>query len=75
MAVHDRTRLIGSIDKSGISHFVRSRLKIAKDCDCKFYFGSDAHHPILLDAAKVKFERMVDELDLSEDDKSDQFIK
>ena len=69
MAVHDRTRLIGSIDKSGISHFVRSRLKIAKDCDCKFYFGSDAHHPAPFAKVRAVFERAIDLLDLRESDK------
>ncbi|MBQ7821563.1 MAG: PHP domain-containing protein [Clostridia bacterium] len=43
--------------------------KIAKACGCKFYCGSDAHHPAGLDSAKAVFERAVDLLGLTEDDK------
>ena len=43
--------------------------KIAKQCGCKFYFGSDAHHPDALDRAKGIFERAVDLLGLTEDDR------
>lgn len=43
--------------------------RIAKKCGCKFYFGSDAHKPAELDAAYAMFERAVDVLGLTEDDK------
>ena len=43
--------------------------RIAKECGCKFYLGSDAHHPDGLDGAKAIFERTVDLLELTEDDK------
>ena len=43
--------------------------RIAKSCGCKFYMGSDAHHPKTLKAAKVIFERAIDVLELTEDDK------
>ncbi len=43
--------------------------KIAKECGCKFYLGSDAHHPKSLDKAKAIFERAVAMLKLTEDDK------
>lgn len=43
--------------------------KIAKRMGCKFYCGSDAHHPAALDAAKDIFERAIDMLELTEDDK------
>ena len=43
--------------------------RIAKECGCKFYFGSDAHHPAGLDKAKPIFERAIDRLGLTEDDK------
>lgn len=43
--------------------------KIAKECGCKFYLGSDAHHPKGLDNAKAIFERSVEMLELTEDDK------
>ncbi len=43
--------------------------RIAKECGCKFYLGSDAHHPDALDGAKAVFERAVDLLELTEEDK------
>lgn len=43
--------------------------RIAKDVGCKFYMGSDAHHPKGLDEAKMYFERAIDLLGLTEDDK------
>ena len=43
--------------------------KIAKQMGCKFYFGSDAHNPTELLAAPPVFERTVDLLELSEEDK------
>lgn len=42
---------------------------IAKDQKCKFYLGSDAHHPDAFENAKVNFEHIVNLLDLSEEDK------
>lgn len=43
--------------------------RIAKECGCKFYLGSDAHHPSSFDKAKMIFERAVDMLGLEEEDK------
>lgn len=43
--------------------------RIAKANGCKFYMGSDAHHPKSLDRAKPIFERAIDLLGLTEDDK------
>lgn len=43
--------------------------RIAKECGCKFYTGSDAHHPFELDKAKGIFERAIDVLELEETDK------
>lgn len=43
--------------------------KIAKKCGCKFYVGSDAHHPDALDNAKQVIENIIDLLELTEDDK------
>ncbi len=42
---------------------------IAKECGCKFYLGSDAHHPENLEAAIPIFERAVSLLGLTEEDK------
>lgn len=43
--------------------------KIAKECGCKFYCGSDAHHPDRLENTKQVIEKVIDWLDLTEDDK------
>lgn len=43
--------------------------RIAKDCGCKFYCGSDAHQPHELDRAMGLFQKAVDALDLKESDK------
>lgn len=42
---------------------------ILKECGCRFYLGSDAHHPITLEKAPKCFETAVNELGLTEDDK------
>lgn len=43
--------------------------RIASKCGCKFYMGSDAHHPSELSIAKAQFEVLVDKLNLSENQK------
>lgn len=43
--------------------------RIAKACGCKFYLGSDAHHPAALDTAPAVFARAIDRLGLEESDK------
>ena len=43
--------------------------RIAKKCGCKFYFGSDAHKPDVFDEVSGVFERAVDLLGLTEEDK------
>jgi len=43
--------------------------RIAKGCGCKFYFGSDAHHPKTFDIAKERFEKAVKLLNLTENDR------
>jgi histidinol phosphatase-like PHP family hydrolase len=43
--------------------------RVAKACGCKFYLGSDAHHPNQLDGAIPRFARAIDLLELTEDDK------
>ena len=48
--------------------------RIAKEMGCKFYLGGDAHDPECLATRKLWFERMVDMLELTEDDKFD-FVK
>lgn len=43
--------------------------RIAKKCGCKFYLGSDAHHPDALERSVAIFSRAIDLLGLTEDDK------
>lgn len=43
--------------------------RIAKSCGCKFYFGSDAHHPAVFETVRPYFERAIDLLDLTQEDR------
>lgn len=43
--------------------------KTAKKCGCKFYMASDSHHPKNFVETKAIFERAIDLLELTEDDK------
>ena len=43
--------------------------RIAKKCGCKFYLGTDAHHPASFEGMKETFNRVIDLLDLQESDK------
>jgi len=43
--------------------------RVAKQCGCKFYLASDAHHSDSLERAKARFEKAVDLLQLEETDK------
>ncbi len=43
--------------------------KIASECGCKFYFGSDAHHPDKFEGARANFENIIDLLELKEEQK------
>lgn len=43
--------------------------KAAKDCGCKFYLGTDAHHPAAFENSREAFDRIIDLLDLKESDK------
>ena len=43
--------------------------RLAKKCGCKFYFGSDSHHPEEFVGLRKKFETIVKLLELQEEDK------
>ena len=45
--------------------------RIAKEQGCKFYLGSDAHHPASLEKAHKNFENIIELLQLEESDKFD----
>ncbi len=47
--------------------------RIAKECGCKFYFGSDAHHPYEFELLKKRADFFIDRLCLTEDDKFNPF--
>lgn len=55
--------------KDSEADIVLRPFRIAKECGCKFYMGSDAHHPGTLDRVKAIFERAIDYLCLEESDK------
>ena len=55
--------------RDGEEDFVLRPFRIAKACGCKFYLGSDAHHPKSFERCRPIFERAIDMLDLSEDDR------
>ena len=60
----------GDLDfKDGEGDRVLRMFRIAKAQGCKFYCGSDAHHPAELDRARSVFERALPMLDLSENDR------
>ena len=43
--------------------------QIAKECKCKFYLGSDAHHPVAFEKCPSRFEKAIELLELEETDK------
>ena len=43
--------------------------RIAKECGCKFYLGSDAHTPGGFEKVRERFELAINTLELTEDDK------
>ncbi len=49
--------------------------RIAKERGCKFYFGSDAHHPKELQIARTRFSKTAEALSLAESDKFFPFAK
>ena len=49
--------------------------RIAKECGCRFYLGSDAHHPKELAGAFARFEEIVSALELTEDDRFCPFVR
>ena len=58
-----------NIDKyAGIAEIFRP-YEIAKQCGCKFYMGSDAHHVKDLLAAKENFAKIAERLKLTDDDR------
>ena len=55
-------------DDSNVDSVLRM-FHIAKACGCKFYLGTDAHSPAGFAEARPYFERTIDILGLTEDDK------
>ena len=48
---------------------VMAHLFIAKETGCKFYLGSDIHHPHNMPDVMDRFNTVIDILGLTEDDK------
>ena len=48
---------------------VLKMFRIAKECGCKFYLGSDAHHPVIFEKCIEVFQWAIDVLGLTEEDK------
>ena len=59
-------------EEGGFDSFLRV-FRLAKECGCKFYFASDAHHPYQCDRMKERCEAVIDALDLKESDKFSPF--
>ena len=49
--------------------YILPMYRIAKDAGCKFYLGSDAHHPDHFERSKIAFLHFIDLLGLEETDK------
>ena len=48
--------------------------RIALECGCKFYFGSDAHHPKKFEKSPANFRATAEALGLTENDRFDPFV-
>lgn len=55
--------------KDGSIETVLRPYRIAKECGCKFYLGTDAHHPDTFVGMKEAHERVISLLGLTENDK------
>lgn len=55
--------------REGEKESVLRMFKIAKKMGCKFYLGTDAHHPDAFVKSKAIFERAIEKLNLTEDNK------
>ena len=57
-----------SFEWGGVDTVLRP-FKIAKSCGCKFYLGTDSHHPKEFYGMREVYESVIDSLGLTEDDK------
>ena len=55
--------------ENGAEEDILRIFRTAKKCGCKFYLGSDAHHPEGFETAPALFEKAITLLDLTEADK------
>ncbi len=56
------------LDADGLSPSYLRMLSIAKECGCKFHFGSDAHEPAVFDGANSGLELAARRLGITRDD-------
>ena len=61
-------RETAQLDDEGLSPTYIKFLKIAKQCGCKFHFGSDAHKPEAFIDSHAKLERAAERAGITEDD-------
>ncbi len=59
----------GEVENDEVFPSIMRIYKTAKECGCKFYYASDAHHPAGFDRKKAFFGKVIDALQLTEDDK------
>lgn len=62
------TRKTTALDADGISPAYVRMLAIAKECGCKFHFGSDAHKPEAFIGGHAKLELAARRIGITEDD-------
>lgn len=60
------------MNEGGFDRFLRV-FRLAKECGCKFYFASDAHHPVHFENMRARCENVIDLLGLEETDKFSPF--
>ena len=56
------------LDDEGLSPIYIKMLRVAKECGCKFHFGSDAHEPSMFIGSHAKLERAAERAGITRDD-------
>lgn len=69
MGIELNTSAVDQYEDPGDREAMLRPYRIAKECGCKFYFGSDAHHPADFENYAEKADIYIDALSLTEEDK------
>jgi len=56
------------LDDEGLSPTYIKMLRVAKECGCKFHFGSDAHEPPMFIGSHARLERAAERAGITQDD-------